>query len=447
MRTDKGTTDVGAGALAERSSAQLKVLERNLSARYHQIQAAGLSLDLTRGKPCPKQLDLSAELDGFLSGDYKTLDGQDCRNYGGLSGIPEAKSLGAELMQVPAENVLAGGNSSLTLMFQSLQFAMQKGLWGTDSAWQYESSTEHNGAKIKFLCPVPGYDRHFAICESLGIEMINIPFTEQSSSSGPDMQKIYSLVAQDPLIKGIWCVPKFSNPTGCTYSDDAVEKLANLPIHAGRNFLVMWDNAYSVHSVMQDEPLTSIFDAASKAGTRPNILTFSSTSKITFAGSGVGFMGAEESVLNNFLSHLQFQTIGYDKVNQLRNARFLKNNLQQHMAKHAKLIKPKFTAVQEALSSGLSEDDIARWTHPNGGYFVSLDVTPGLAKRVVKMAAEAGVVLTPAGATYPYGVDPSDHNIRIAPTYPSLEEVESAMEILILCVRLTSVQQILTSSP
>ena len=427
------TADMGQGPLANRTLGQLEKLEQNLSARFHQIQAAGLKLDLTRGKPCTEQVALSNEMDGILAGNFTTESGQDIRNYGGLSGIPEAKTLGGELMSLPTGNVMAGGNSSLSLMFQTMQFALQKGLWGSGSSWQ------DDGQAVKFLCPVPGYDRHFSICESLGIEMINVPLID----TGPDMDKVEKLVNSDPGIKGIWCVPKFSNPTGCTYSDTTVERLANLPGLAGANFLVIWDNAYAVHSVLEDEPLANIFDLAAKAGTLQNLLVFASTSKITFAGSGVGFMGTDSAVLKNFLNHLQYQTIGYDKLNQLRHARFLKDNLKAHMHKHADVIRPKFLAVQEALENGLSEDDIARWTRPNGGYFISLDVPAGLAEKVVRMAAEAGVILTPAGATYPYGKDPEDRNIRIAPTFPMLEEVESAMDILILCTRLASVQQLI----
>ncbi len=429
-------TEEGQGPLAKRTVEQLKKLEENLSARLHQVQAAGLKLDLTRGKPCAEQVALSDALDGFLAGKYTTESGQDVRNYGGLSGIPEARRLGSELMDLPADNVMVGGNSSLSLMFQSVQFALQKGLWGAGSAWRGEGQ---DTSKIRFLCPVPGYDRHFSICESLGIEMINIPLTDQ----GPDMQMAEALVKSDPSIKGIWCVPKFSNPTGCTYSDLTVERLANLANIASPDFLVMWDNAYAVHGVIEDEPLLNIFDLAVHAGTLQNLLVFASTSKITFAGSGVGFMGAETSVLKNFLSHLQYQTIGYDKVNQLRHALFLKNRLAEHMQSHAEIIRPKFVAVQSALDSGLAEDDVAKWTQPRGGYFISLDVPKGLATRIVSMAAKAGVILTPAGATFPYGKDPNDTNIRIAPTFPKLEEVESAMDILILCTRLASVQQLL----
>ena len=435
------SAEEGQGPLAKRTTAQLKLLQESLSARLHQIQAAGYKLDLTRGKPCAEQVALSNALDGILAGNYTTESGQDVRNYCGLSGIPEARRLGSELMTLPADNVMVGGNSSLTLMFQSVQFALQKGLWGAGSAWQGEDqkSEGQDDSAIRFLCPVPGYDRHFSICESLGIQMINIPLTDQ----GPDMQMVETLVKSDPSIKGIWCVPKFSNPTGCTYSDATVERLANLANIASPGFLVMWDNAYAVHEVIEDESLANIFDLAARAGTLQNLLVFASTSKITFAGSGVGFMGADASVLKNFLSHLQYQTIGYDKVNQLRHAHFLMDRLAEHMHSHAEIIRPKFMAVQNALETGLAEDDIATWTRPKGGYFISLDVPEGLATRVVSMAAEAGVILTPAGATYPYGKDPQDTNIRIAPTFPKLEEVESAMDILILCTRLASVQQLL----
>jgi DNA-binding transcriptional MocR family regulator len=424
--------------LADRSTEQLKARARELAARLDQLKAAGLALDLTRGKPASDQLDLSNELDGFLRGDYRLRDGTDARNYGGLLGIPEARALGASMLDTTPDRVIAGGNSSLSLMQLVVDAALRVGLWGAGTAW--ENAAETASARVKFLCPVPGYDRHFSICEALGIEMLTVPMTDR----GPDMDAVEALVAADPMIKGIWCVPKYSNPTGCVYADDIVQRIARLPTRAGANFLVMWDNAYAVHDLELPSPrLASLAPLVAAAGTEDNAVQFASTSKITFAGAGVAFLAGSPTVVKSLEKHLSSMTIGPDKVNQLRHVRFLEGRLSAHMQRHAALIRPKFDAVLERLEQSLEPLGIASWTHPKGGYFISLDTLPGLAKRVIARARAIGVTLTPAGATFPYGRDPDDRNIRIAPTFPRLSDVEAATDVFVLCVELESIEQIL----
>lgn len=419
--------------LDQATQEQLQSWEQELASQYEAIKAQNLNLDLTRGKPSAEQLDLSNKLDGILDGNYITGSGVDTRNYGVIDGIPEAKALGGQIMGIPADNVLAGGNSSLTLMHQAMMTAYFFGFKGADSAWQKEGA-------VKFLCPVPGYDRHFAICEQLGIEMITVPMT----SDGPEMDVVEDLVKQDPSIKGIWCVPKYSNPTGVVYSDAVVKRIAALGKIAGPNFRVFWDNAYAVHD-LSDAPvqLASIFDACQAAGTEDSVLQFASTSKITHAGSGVAFMGASSANLAGFKSVIGFLTIGPDKVNQLRHTHFFAapGSLQAHMRKHAQIIKPRFASVLKHLEEAFNENDLGQWETAEGGYFISFDTRPGLAQQVVKLAGEAGVKLTPAGATYPYGKDPEDKNIRIAPTVPSVEQVDAAMKVFVVCVKLASVRQ------
>ena len=421
-------------ALAECSTEQLDQRARALTARLDQLRAAGLSLDLTRGKPAADQLDLSNELDGILRGDFRLKDGTDVRNYGGLLGIPEARALGANMLGTTADRVIAGGNSSLTLMHFVVDAALRYGLWGPQSAWQ------HAATRVKFLCPVPGYDRHFTICESLGIDMLTVPMTD----AGPDMDAVEALVTADPSIKGMWCVPKYSNPTGCVYSDATVRRVAQLPKRAGAHFLVMWDNAYAVHDLDDSPPrLANITPSLEAEGTEDHVVQFTSTSKITFAGGGVAFLAASRAVVKALEQILGASTIGPDKVNQLRHVRFLEGHLHAHMQHHAALIRPKFGAVLERLEQSLGGLGVASWTHPRGGYFVSLDTLPGLAKRVVARAKAIGVTLTPAGATFPYGKDPQDRNIRIAPTFPSLADVEAATDVLVLCIELESIELIL----
>ena len=382
---------------------------------------AGLKLDLTRGKPAAEQLDLSNDLDGILEGFYLLQDGTDVRNYGGILGIPEARQLGAEFMEAKSEQVMVGGNSSLNLMYQYVEHMMPH--------WR--------GEPVKFLCPVPGYDRHFTICEHFDIEMITVPLNDD----GPDMQQVKELVSKDAAIKGIWCVPKYSNPTGNTYSKEVVEQFAEIPKVAGDNFRVFWDNAYAVHDLVeQGDELPSLMTAAEKAGTTDSIVMLGSTSKVTFAGAGISFLATSTTQLAAFEKFLSDQMIGFDKVNQLRHVRFLKDidGIKAHMAKHRDIIKPKFDLVLKKLEEHLAGKNMASWNSPRGGYFISLDTRPGLATTIISMAADAGVKLTPAGATFPYGKDPKNTNIRLAPTFPGLAELESAMDVFVTCVELAS---------
>jgi DNA-binding transcriptional MocR family regulator len=419
------------------SVAQLREWESQLTEQYQAILAKKLNLDLTRGKPSAEQLNLSDELDGLLKGNYIAADGTDTRNYGGLDGLPEAKQLGANIMGVEPANVLVGGSSSLTLMFQMMLTAYQFGLKDAASAWK-------NEGEIKFICPVPGYDRHYTVCEQLGIKMINVPMT----STGPDMDAVEALLKADKSIKGMWCVPKYSNPTGVVYSDETVERIAKLGHIASANFRVFWDNAYSVHDLAANAPqLASILDATRRNGTEDSVLQFASTSKITHAGSGVAFVAASVANLAGFKKFLNSCTIGPDKVNQIRHTRFLPNKdaLMAHMGKHAALLNPRFDAVLSGLSKAFEGTDLGAWEKPVGGYFVSFDTRKNCAKETVRLAAEAGVKLTPAGATYPYGKDPEDRNIRIAPSVPTVPEVVGAMEVFVTCVKLASVKQQLAS--
>lgn len=414
--------------------ATLQQMLQDARSRHDSFCKAGLALDLTRGKPAAAQLDLSNRLDGMLQGDFKAADGSDVRNYGGLRGLPEARELGSWLLDMPAGQVLAGGNSSLTLMYLFVETAHLFGL-GDVPAWR------DSAGKPKVLCPVPGYDRHFTICEQLGIEMANVPMLD----TGPDMDAVEAAVAADPDIRAIWCVPRYSNPTGCVYDDATVARLAALPGKAGPGFFVLWDNAYAVHDLTDAPPaLASLYEQALAAGTEDGVALFASTSKITFAGGGVAFMGASDRTLKAFEGRLGALMIGPDKINQLRHARMFPSqaDLRAHMRRHAELIAPKFAAVERALQQ-LADHQLAQWTRPQGGYFVSVDTFPGLAQEVVRLAGEAGVKLTPAGATFPYGRDPDDRNIRLAPTFPSPEEVERAMEVFINCIRLASYQALL----
>lgn len=419
--------------LNQASREQLQQWEQELMTEYQRIQEQDLSLDLTRGKPSAEQLSLSDALDGILNGEYTSPSGVDTRNYGGLEGIPEARSLGAELLGIPSENVLAGGNSSLTLMHQTMMAAFFFGLNGESSAWQKQGNA-------KFLCPVPGYDRHFAICEQMGIEMINVPMT----SAGPDMDTVEELVKQDKDIKGMWCVPKYSNPTGVVYDDETVARIAKLGKLAAPGFRVFWDNAYAIHDLSDNPPeLANIFQLCQAEGTEDSVIQFASTSKITHAGAGVAFVGASAANLKGLQKVLSILTIGPDKINQLRHVHFFKDqgSLRAHMRKHAEIIRPRFECVLQALESSFGDNDMGRWESADGGYFISFDTQPGLAKDVVALAGDAGVKLTPAGATYPYGKDPLDRNIRIAPTVPTVEQVKQAMDVFVLCVKLASVRQ------
>tara|TARA_R110001592_G_scaffold246427_1_gene508219 strand:- start:38758 stop:40035 length:1278 start_codon:yes stop_codon:yes gene_type:complete len=415
------------------SHEQLQQWQEELAAQHDVFKANGLNLDLTRGKPSASQLDLANILDGALKGNYIADDGTDTRNYGGLAGLPGMRSLGSEILGVTPKEVLVGGNSSLTLMYLTILFAWQFGPNGKDSAWLDEGT-------VKFLCPVPGYDRHFSICEEFGIEMINVAMDE----NGPDMDQVEALIANDASIKGIWCVPKYSNPTGCVYSQDTVDRLAKLGTIAPSNFRVFYDNAYAVHDLSDAAPsLPNIMEYCRQHGTENSVLQFSSTSKVTFAGAGVAFMAASEENLERIQRHLGISCIGPDKVNQLRHLSVIKNlaDLRTHMKKHAELLRPRFDCVLQHLEKNFTESDLGQWNSPEGGYFISFDTRPGLASAVIKLSAEAGVKLTPAGATFPYGKDPDNKNIRLAPSFPSVDEIDAAMAIFCNSVKLASVQQ------
>ena len=414
-----------------------------LEAEFAKFKGANLTLDLTRGKPAAEQLNLANSLDGILAGNFRAADGTDTRNYGGLRGLPEACALGAALLDAEPADVLTFDNSSLMLMYLYIETALRDGLRGPQSAWQHEADSR--AGRIKFLCPVPGYDRHFAICAQLDIEMINVPI----GPHGPDMDHVEALVQGDPLIKGIWCVPKHSNPTGCTYDEATVRRFAALPKLAGANFCIMWDNAYAVHDFAEPVALAPLLTLAKALGTADAVCMTTSSSKITFAGGGISFMATSSANLAAFEQRLGVMTIGPDKVNQLRHVRLLPDlaAVRRHMNHQAALLRPKFQLVQQCLEQGLRQAranpstspgkhaDVG-WTHPSGGYFISLNTQPGCAREVVRLAGELGVKLTPAGATFPYGNDPTDSNIRIAPSFPVLADLERAVDALVLCVKL-----------
>ena len=421
---------------SDMSKEELLTLKAQLDKEYADIKAKGLALDMSRGKPSADQLNLSmGMMDTLTSGvDLTCEDGVDCRNYSGLDGIDEAKQLLADMMEVPKDNVIIFGNSSLNVMYDTVARAMTHGVMGSTPWCKLD--------KVKFLCPVPGYDRHFAITEHFGIEMINIPMT----SEGPDMDLVEELVNNDPAVKGIWCVPKYSNPQGITYSDETVFRFANLK-PAAEDFRIFWDNAYNVHH-LYDEPQDVILELLSeceKAGNPDMVYKFSSTSKISFPGSGVAAISASKANLDDLRTHLTIQTIGHDKLNQLRHVRYFKDihGIETQMKKHAEILRPKFEAVLEILDRELGDLEIGTWTKPHGGYFISFESLDGCAKAIVAKAKEAGVVMTGAGATYPYKKDPHDSNIRIAPSFPPIDELVQATELFVLCVKLVSVDKLL----
>ena len=415
---------------------ELKKLKGQLEKQFEEVKAKGIHLDMSRGKPSKAQLDLSNGLMDVLNGDSDLVssDGVDCRNYGVLDGITEARKLLADMSEVPERNILIYGNSSLNVMFDTVSRAMTHGIMGNTPWCKLD--------KVKFLCPVPGYDRHFAITEYFGIEMINVPLLP----TGPDMDMVEKLVAEDPAIKGIWCVPKYSNPTGVSYSDETVRRFAHLK-PAAKDFRIFWDNAYSIHHLYDDNQdfLLEILDECAKAGNPDIVYKFTSTSKVSFPGSGIAAVAASKANLDDFRKYMTVQTIGHDKLNQLRHVRFFKdiNGLHEHMKKHADILRPKFELVLATLDKELNGLGIGEWTKPHGGYFISFDSMEGCAKAIVAKAKEAGVVMTGAGATYPYGKDPKDSNIRIAPSYPSVEELGKAAEVFVLCVKLVSVEKLL----
>ncbi len=425
-------------AFKDLSRRELLELKSGLEAQFEEVKAKGLKLDMSRGKPSAEQLNLSMEMMDVLHSGVNLVceDGVDCRNYGGLDGIAEAKQLLADMMEVPKDNVIIFGNSSLNVMYDTVARSMTHGVLGSTPWCKLD--------KVKFLCPVPGYDRHFAITEHFGIEMINIPMTP----TGPDMDLVEKYVSEDPAVKGIWCVPKYSNPQGITYSDETVYRFANLK-PAAEDFRIYWDNAYCVHHLYEDKQdyLIEILSECKKAGNPDMVYKFSSTSKISFPGSGIAALAASEANLNEIREMMKVQTIGHDKVNQLRHVRFFKDvhGIVEHMKKHADIMRPKFEAVLDVLERELGGLEIGSWIKPLGGYFISFDALDGCAKAIVAKAKEAGLVMTGAGATFPYGKDPHDSNIRIAPSYPTPEELAVAADIFVLSVKLVSIDKILES--
>ena len=425
-------------AYQELTKEELLTLKAELNAAYEDAKGKGLKLDMSRGKPAVNQLDMTMDFLDVVNSQsaMKAEDGMDVRNYGGLDGIPEAKKLIADILEVKPENVIVCGNASLNIMYDTVSRAMTHGLLG-NTPW---CKLDH----VKFLCPVPGYDRHFGITEHFGIEMINVPM----SPEGPDMDIVEKLVSEDPAIKGIWCVPKYSNPQGYTYSEETVKRFANLK-PAAPDFRIYWDNAYSVHHLYDDEKdqdfLLEILDECAKAGNPDMVYKFTSTSKISFPGSGIAALAASKANLDDIRKYITVQTIGHDKLNQLRHVKFFKDleGVHAHMKKHAAILRPKFEMVEATLEKELGGLGIGEWTTPKGGYFISFESLDGCAKKIVAMAKEAGVVMTGAGATYPYGKDPKDSNIRIAPSFPPIEELEKAAQVFVVCVKLASVEKLL----
>ena len=420
----------------ERTREELLQEKQNLEARYQEIREKGLKLDMSRGKPAKAQLDLANGMMDVLNSDSDMAceAGVDCRNYGIMDGIPEARRLLADMSEVPEKNILIYGNSSLNVMFDTVSRAMSMGVCGHTPWGKLD--------KVKFLCPVPGYDRHFGITEFFGIKMINVPLLE----TGPDMDLVEQLVAEDEAVKGIWCVPKYSNPTGISYSDETVRRFARLK-PAAPDFRIFWDNAYSIHHLYDDDQdvILELLTECEKVGNEDLVYKFISTSKVSFPGSGIAAMAASEANLADARKAMFYQTIGHDKLNQLRHVRFFKDmdGVREHMRKHAAILRPKFEAVWDVLDRELGGLKIGTWEKPKGGYFISFDSLPGCAKAIVEKAKEAGLTMTAAGATYPYGKDPGDSNIRIAPSFPTPQELTLACEVFVLSVKLVSIDKIL----
>ena len=415
---------------------ELLALKADLEKEFKKIKAKNLHLDMSRGKPSTEQLNLSMDMMDVLNShsDLRCEEGVDCRNYGVLDGIREAKKLLADMMEVPSDNIVLFGNSSLNMMFDNISRSMTHGVMGGEP-WCKQGA-------VKFLCPVPGYDRHFKITEYFGIEMVNIPMTHD----GPEMDLVRQYVEHDPAVKGIWCVPKYSNPQGITYSYETVHQFAKLN-PAAEDFRIYWDNAYGLHHLYEDKQdyLLEIFQACKAEGHPHMVYKFASTSKISFPGSGISAIAASHSNLRDIKKQMQIQTIGHDKLNQLRHARYFKtlHGMVLHMKKHAEILRPKFDLVLGTLANEIEPLGIGTWIAPRGGYFISFDSLNGCAKAIVAKAKEAGLIMTEAGATFPYGLDPNDSNIRIAPSYPTLEELQHAMDVFVLCVKLVSIDKIL----
>lgn len=423
----------------EMTKGELEALYKSLKLEYRQVQSKDLRLDMSRGKPSLDQLDISMGLMDVLSSeaDLTSDDGSDCRNYGILEGIPEAKVLLADMMEVPPDNLIIYGNSSLNVMYDTISRSYTHGVMGSTPWCKLD--------KVKFLCIVPGYDRHFAITEYFGFENIPVPMLEY----GPDMDMVERLVASDESIKGIWCVPKYSNPTGNSYSEEVVRRFARLK-PAAKDFRIYWDNAYTIHHLydMDQDYIIEILGECKRAGNPDMVYKFASTSKVTFPGSGLAALAASLNNLEAIKEQLKIQTIGHDKVNQLRHVRYFKDihGMVEHMKKHANSLRPKFEMVLHILDQELSELGIASWTKPKGGYFISFDTMEGCAKEVVSRCKKAGVVLTDAGATFPGGLDPKDTNIRIAPSFPPISDLETATKLLCLCTKLVAAKKLLESS-
>ena len=420
----------------EMSKEELLQLKSELDERYEEAKSKGLALDMSRGKPSAKQLNVSLDMLDVINSSSELIseNGTDCRNYGVLDGIPEAKRLMAEMMNTTPEHVIVYGNASLSIMYDQISRAYTHGILGNTPWCKLD--------KVKFLCPVPGYDRHFAITERFGFEMINIPMSE----TGPDMDMIENLVSEDDSIKGIWCVPKYSNPQGYTYSDDTVKRMAALK-PAAKDFRIFWDNAYAIHDLYAEgaDTLLDIISECEKAGNPDMVFEFASTSKVSFPGSGIAALAASKANIDDIKKQLTIQTIGHDKINQLRHVKYFKNidGLKAHMMKHADEMRPKFEAVLKVFDEELGGCGIGEWSNPKGGYFISFDAMEGCAKKIVAKCKEAGVTLTNAGATFPYGKDPKDSNIRIAPSFPTPEEMAMAADLFVLCVKIVSIEKIL----